>query len=438
VIEPAALRARSSREGSRPVIALFEYPDVFEDFYTHYGITQQAFATTWAATATHAFASLMQRDVGEVVWYTLSLNPAISEARHQVTGACVRILQSSGLHRQLWRVFYLSSHSWRWRRFHHLYGTVASYAALASAPIVRAIRADRPRVIFAQSYVSGRFDVLLLLARALGIPLVAWHAGGDPDCYLGAFVRRRTLRLADRFIASGRRERERLIRDFDVPPDRVTVILTPIDTEHFRPIDRESACSQAGLDPNRSYILFVGRLSPEKNVDALIRAFGKANDTDRKTELLIAGDGPERERLRQMANDEAPGRVRFVGWVSSHLQLVPLYNAATWLVMCSATEGFPTVIGEAMACGTPVIASDVGAVDELVLNGTTGWTFAAGDEAALRARLARAAGNGNELANMRREARRLAEARLAPEVIAAQLQACFAAVGVIPRPACRG
>ena len=421
----------------RPVIALFEYPDVFEDFYSHYGIEQEAFATTWAATATHAFASLMQREVGDVVWYTLSLNPALSEARHQVTGVRVRILKSSSVHRRLWRLFYLSPHAWRWRRFSPLFWTVASYAALASRGVVRAVRIDRPQVIFVQSYASGRFDILLLLARVLRVPLVAWHAGGDPASYLGAVIRRHTLRRADRFIASGRRERDRLVRDFDVPPDRVTVILTPVDIEQFTPIDRDTACRRAGLDPNRSYLLYVGRLSPEKSVDALIRAFGKALDADANTDLLVAGDGPEEARLRLLAKETAPERVRFLGWVSSQHELVPLYNAAACLVVCSVTEGFPTVIGEGMACGTPVIASEVGAVDELVLNGTTGWTIPPGDEAALCERLVHVERHDHEVMSMRAKARTLAEARLAPAVIASQLQGCFADVGITPIPAGR-
>jgi len=423
----------------RPVIALFEYPDVFEDFYSHYGIEQEAFATTWASTATHVFASLLQREVGDVVWYTLSLNPAISEALHRVTGVRVRILSSSSVHRRLWRAFYLSPHAWRWRRrFSHLFWTVASYAALASPSIVRAVRADRPKVIFVQSYASGRFDVLLLLARALGIPLIAWHAGGDPELYLGAGLRRHTLRRADRFIASGRRERDRLVREFGVPSDRVTIILTPIDVERFMPLDRDAACRRAALDPNRTYVLYVGRLSPEKSVDTLIRAFSKAFGADTQVELLIVGDGPEKERLRLLAAGTAPERIRFLGWVSSKGDLVSLYNAASCLVLCSITEGFPTVIAEAMACGTPAIASDVGAVDEIVRNGTTGWTIPPGDQAALCERLVHIARHDDELVTMRAAARTWAEAHLAPAVIAEQLQACFAAVGVASIPAGHG
>ena len=70
----------------RPLIAFFDYPDVFEDFYPHYGVDQRSFATRWAGTGNHAFLSLLQREVGDVVWYAFSLTPELDEARHEVVG----------------------------------------------------------------------------------------------------------------------------------------------------------------------------------------------------------------------------------------------------------------------------------------------------------------------------------------------------------------
>jgi hypothetical protein len=67
---------------ARPLIAFFDYPDVFEDFYSHYGIDQRAFATRWAATGNHALLGLVQREVGDVIWDALSLTPKLSEAHH--------------------------------------------------------------------------------------------------------------------------------------------------------------------------------------------------------------------------------------------------------------------------------------------------------------------------------------------------------------------
>jgi hypothetical protein len=70
----------------RPKIAFFDYPDVFEDFYPHYDVDQRAFATIWANSGNHAFIKLLQRDIGDVTWYALSLSPAVPDSHHAETG----------------------------------------------------------------------------------------------------------------------------------------------------------------------------------------------------------------------------------------------------------------------------------------------------------------------------------------------------------------
>src|SRR5262245_9572749 len=123
----------------RPLIAFFEYADVFEDFYPRYGVDQRSFATVWADTGNHNFLSLLQREVGDVLWCCVCLAPALTEARHAKVGCRVRMLSSSWLHRALWKAFYLPKMAWRWRRLYPLYATLASYLAPLSAPVVRAL-----------------------------------------------------------------------------------------------------------------------------------------------------------------------------------------------------------------------------------------------------------------------------------------------------------
>ena len=411
---------------ARPLIAFFDYPDVFEDFYPHYGVDQQAFATRWSATGSHAFISLMQSGVGDVVWYCFSLRPEISEARHETLGFRVRFLRSGWLHRSLWRLFYLPRMAWRWRGAYRGYATVASYLALLSWPLVRALRRDRPDCLFVQSYSSGRFDVLLLAARLLGVPLIAYHAGGGPEGYLGRFLRHWTLAHADCLIASGRSEAEMLASRFRVPRQRLRVILTPIDTEVFRPLDRAEACLAAGLDPARRHLLFVGRLDDSvKRVSALIRSFAGLSGRYADTDLLIAGDGPDGEKLRRLAAEQAPGRVCFLGWVSHTKDKVRLYNAAECLLLPSLREGFPTVVAEAMASGNPALSTGNSSAGELVIDGHTGWLLPPGDDEALLDRLRWVLDNPQAIAAMRPQARELAESCVCPAVVAAQLRECF-------------
>ena len=233
----------------RPLIAFLDFPDVFEDFYPHYGVDQRSFATQWMGTAVHDWLGLVQREIGDVTWYMFSLAPELSEARHAGIGCRVKILRSSWLHRSMWRTFYLPRAAWRWRGAYRAYATLASYVALASWPFLRALRDDRPDVFFVASYSSGRFDVLMAIAHLLGIPLVALHTGGTPDGYLGRFVRRWTIPRSDWIFPSGYGELQSLVERYGVHRDRLAVIRPPVDTTIFRPQDRHAACRQAGLDP---------------------------------------------------------------------------------------------------------------------------------------------------------------------------------------------
>jgi glycosyltransferase involved in cell wall biosynthesis len=389
-------------------------------------VSQREFATRWAGSGNHAFVRVLQQSVGDVVWHELSLAPELEEATHETVGCRVRLLRSSWLHRRLWRLFYLSPQAWRWRRTYRAYALVASYLAPLSRPLLGALWRDRPDVLFAQDYATGRFEILLMLTRLLGARLVAYHAGSLPKHYLGRPLKRVSLRRADCLLVSSRAELERLVSDHRVLRERVRVVLTPIDLKTFSPAPRADACRAAGLDPSRRYFLFVGRLEdPIKRVGVLIKAFAPLARQHPDADLVVVGDGPDRDTLCGLASAHCPGRVRFAGWVTGPAALASLYRSAEVLVLPSLSEGFPNVVGEAMGCGTPVLGSDVGGIPELVVPGETGWLVPAGDDPALAAALAEILEHPDALAAMRSRARAMAEARVAPEAVAALLRPCF-------------
>ena len=414
---------------SRPAIAFFEYADVFEDFYPRHGIGQREFATRWHGSGNHAFLRLLQREVGDVTWWEFSVAPELREAKHAWTGATVRIVPSSTAHRGLWRLFYGSTASWRWRRLYRWYEIPASYLAMLSAPFVRQLREMRPDVLFVQDYANGRFDVLLVLARLLGIPLIAYHAGSRPERYVGRSLKRWTIRRADRILVSSRRELEMLATRFRVPSERMEVLLTPIDCDVFRPLDRDAACRTVGLDASRRYVLFVGRLDDNvKRISVLIDCFARCAADSTDVELLIAGDGEDRRRLQVRAAQYGNIAIRFLGRVEGSPHLAALYNAAECLVLVSRSEGFPTVVGEAMACGTPVVGTDVGAIAEVVGNGETGWLLAADDATLaeqLTSTLAAVLRDPALARSYRSRARDIAERRVSFAAVGATLRAIF-------------
>jgi glycosyltransferase involved in cell wall biosynthesis len=127
----------------------------------------------------------------------------------------------------------------------------------------------------------------------------------------------------------------------------------------------------------RGGALFVGRLSPEKGLATLLSAWHSMPDVP----LVIAGGGPLEERLRS----EAPANVRFTGAIGPEAVSELMARSAVLIVPSIWYEGFPMVVAEAFAHGLPVIASDIGALSELVMDGKNGLLVPAGDANALGA-----------------------------------------------------
>jgi glycosyltransferase involved in cell wall biosynthesis len=121
-----------------------------------------------------------------------------------------------------------------------------------------------------------------------------------------------------------------------------------------------------------TFILTAGRLIPRKGIDVLIEALRLAREGGAKIDVVIAGDGPERVNLLQLAEQAGVlSQVHLVG-TQSHEQVIELMKRCLFFVLASRAEGLPLVIAEAMACEKPVIASDVDGVPDIVDHGRTG------------------------------------------------------------------
>ena len=184
-------------------------------------------------------------------------------------------------------------------------------------------------------------------------------------------------RLADRadaMVVSTQDEKDDLVRLYQAHPHKVWVTPPGVDLDLFRPSDKAEARRTLGLD-GAKVILYVGRLEPLKGLDILLNAVALLED-DSETRLLIVGGGPgddELGRLKQLASDHGiQGRVTFTGAVRQ-TDLPDYYNAADVFVLPSHYESFGLAALEAMACGTPVVASRVGGLKTFIESGRTGY-----------------------------------------------------------------
>ena len=158
--------------------------------------------------------------------------------------------------------------------------------------------------------------------------------------------------------------------ELGIAEDRVRVLRNGVDLALFRPGDREAA--RRRFDLEQPTMLSVGYLIPRKGHDIVIKALPNLPEM----RLLIAGDGPDEGDLRSLADRlGVADRVRFLGRVP-HERLAELYTAADILVLASSREGWANVLLEAMACGTPVVASNVWGTPEVVATPAAGRLMA--------------------------------------------------------------
>ena len=204
--------------------------------------------------------------------------------------------------------------------------------------------------------------------------------------------------FADALVAATLAEREQLMRLYGASAERIRVISPGVDTERFHPIPQALAKERIGLCPDRRTILFVGRIEPLKGIDSLLRAIARV--IEERPEMreglcvsIVGGDldriheDDEMIRLQELREELGIGDiVTFLGAKDQDL-LQYYYSAAEMVVMPSDYESFGMVALEAMACGTPVIASDVGGLAFLVKHGRTGYRVPARDPAALASRI---------------------------------------------------
>lgn len=169
------------------------------------------------------------------------------------------------------------------------------------------------------------------------------------------------------------------------PPDRTRVIVNGVDGAAIRALAGRSTLTRAGLGlrPDALVLATMARFDPIKGLDVLLRALPDLLARVPAAQLLIVGDGPERERLHALARelDEA-GRAVFAGAVPDAARLLPL---ADLYVTASRREGLPLAVLEAMACGRPVLATRVPGHIDLVEDGVTGLLVPPDDPAHLAA-----------------------------------------------------
>ncbi len=202
-----------------------------------------------------------------------------------------------------------------------------------------------------------------MLGQKLNLPVAITGRGSDLTLFPKFALARRQIRWAAQQAAANITVCQALTNDLiELGVDTKTILAmrNGVDLSLFKPVPREEA--RSALDVRGFVLLSVGHLISRKGHHILIEALKDLTDCT----LVIAGEGPMRHELERLASElGVAGRVRLLGEIP-HSRLASIYSASDVLLLASDREGWPNVLLEAMACGTPVAATNVNGTPEIV------------------------------------------------------------------------
>lgn len=226
-----------------------------------------------------------------------------------------------------------------------------------------------------------------ILAKILyGIPLVITVHSLEPfrpwkreqigrGYDLSSWVEKTALEMADAVIAVSSSTRDDILRHFRVDTGRLQIIPNGIDTDEYQRIDRPDVMQRYGIDTDRPFVLFVGRMTRQKGLYYLLQA---AEAIDPHIQIVLCAgesDTPELQVELEAMVDGLRGRRPGLIWIPGMLDrasAIAMYSHATVFCCPSIYEPFGIINLEAMSCNTPVVGSAVGGIPEVVVDGETG------------------------------------------------------------------
>jgi starch synthase len=225
--------------------------------------------------------------------------------------------------------------------------------------------------------LKSLLDVPLVLTTHSLEPHRPWKADQlGAGYHVSTWVEGTAYQNADGVIAVSRAMRDDVRELYRVPPAKIRIIYNGIDVSRYKPTVDPEVLNHYGIDPDRPYVLFVGRITHQKGLMHLLRAAEYFRDG---VQVVLCASDPDTPELGQetAARIEAlRGRSgKKIIWISSFAPLdhmIPLYSHAALFICPSIYEPFGIINLEAMACGTPVVASSVGGIKEVVIPGETG------------------------------------------------------------------
>ena len=229
------------------------------------------------------------------------------------------------------------------------------------------VRSFAPDLIFSYFLYPDGFAALKI-GKALGVPVVAMAVGSDVHNIrdrFSAMHTRTVLREADFLVAISDDLRKRMVA-MGAPPEKTRTILSGCDVSVFHPADRLEARRKLHIDPNAEAVVYIGRMDVKKGLRELVEAAVSLHSLRPDLHVYMVGEGPDRPLIEGAI--QANNAASYIHALSEcAFDDVAVWMAASNLVtLPSYMEGYPNVVVEALACGRPVVATNVGGIPEIL------------------------------------------------------------------------
>ena len=389
-----------------PVVGMLTV-EVTDDWLDDLGVSLDDFASHMMGVWYFNYAQALQLAKVKPIFYIVSTKVTTTmRFKHGETGATLVVLAApkvySWVRRCLperpklmaWRfrvrlIDGLTHTAYRGMRFLLRYFSTPLFALFSE------LKRDHCQSLIVQEYESARFDLCVLIGRLKKVAVFATFQGGVPQNTLLRPLRPLALRFCAGLLIPAKSEAQRVKAQYSFPAEKISLLYTPVDTSMFYPATKKEQRDILGLHPDAQLVIYHGQILIDyKGLDVLMQAWGYLCQKypDRNIGLVLVGtgrDAPDFSKLLSVS------QLRQVKWVNEWIQdrnVIRRYLSSADIYVCpSRGDAFPLAMVEAMACGLPVVASEVNGIADILEGGekSGGVLVPPGDARALSDALSR-------------------------------------------------
>jgi glycosyltransferase involved in cell wall biosynthesis len=374
----------SGASGERGTVALLPWGNVIEDFLDPIGLSLDDFCARLTGGWLFGYIDALRFAGWRTVIFLISRQAeAPARLAHLPSGTPICVLPTWKLYRgrrsrpdaAIDRTGNSAGRKSALRRLRQrILGQFAPYFATPLVAVARGLRSEGCTAILTQEYEYARFDMCVVLGRLLGLPVYATFQGGSRHARgLEDVVRPFAVRAARGLVIGPEGEARRVIGRYRVKSEKVWRIYNPVDLDLWQPMDRDEARQALGLPRHTRLIVYHGRIDMHrKGLDMLLQAWEQicGDYAAADVRLLMIGSGQDDAVLREQLQRPELRGIQWIDRYELDRSVMRRYLcAANISVLPSRLEGFPVAPLEAMACGLPVIGTDIPAMANILDRG---------------------------------------------------------------------